>query len=68
VSKQPFDSSFCVTVPNVGDPCTTMADLCGSDEACDVNVITTPFQQLGVARRARRVCKVEAHVSIGTVL
>jgi hypothetical protein len=52
---------------DIGKACTSMAELCGSDEACGLHVVTTSFRQLGGARGARSVCDVEAKVMIGAL-
>jgi hypothetical protein len=57
-------TSLCLAVPerDVGKPCTSMAELCGSDLACKLHVVTTRFRQLG---GARSMCDVNASVIIG---
>jgi hypothetical protein len=45
-----------------------MAELCGSDQACSLHVITTAFKQFGRARGAPRVCDVDAKVMIGALM
>jgi hypothetical protein len=58
-------TALCLTVPAryIGKPCASMAQLCGSDLACNLRVVTTPFRQLGGARS--RKCDVNATVIIG---
>jgi hypothetical protein len=55
-------------VSEAGKPCTTPAELCGSDRACDLQVLTSPFKQFGSTSNAKRTCLVKADVAIGNLL
>ena len=53
---------------DAGQPCTTPAELCGSDRACDLHVVTSPFKQYGATSSAKRSCIVKAGVAIGILV
>jgi hypothetical protein len=54
------------TASEAGQSCTTPAELCGgTDRACKLQVVTSPFKQYGDASGAKRTCIVEAKVAIG---